>query len=414
MSSELDSPVRTVESRRGRRDLGAHVVPAQDREPVRIGLIYTNSGPLAQLGIDMRDANLLYWGQVGHRAGGRRVEILLESTASNKPDEGLTKARKLVERDRVHLLTGVLETPVAYALRPYVNEKKMALVINIAGADGLTKQQRSEYIFRSSFSNSQHSHPLGEWAYKQGYRKMVLLASDFAAGHEHIGGVARTFVGASGQVIQEIYPPLGAPDFAPYLAQIRRDTDVVAVAIFGSDAMRIVKQYAEFGLKGKIPLIGKGGLTDEAFLDKLGDDALGIVVAYQWSGALDTPENRKYREAFQAQYKRVASITAEAGYAGAQMIAKALEATKGDVENLDSFLTALKKVEIDSPRSHVTLDQFHNPVQNIYLMKTEKKGGAYQNTVIATYPNVSQFWTWTPEAFMAMPSYSELKGKWVK
>ena len=153
--------------------LVAPAVHGQEREPVRIGIIYTNSGPLAQLGIDMRDGNLLYWNQVGNRAGGRRVELLLESTGTNKPDEGLTKARKLVERDRVHILTGVLETPVAYALAGDVNEKKVPLMINIAGADGLSQKQRSEYVFRSSFSNSQASHPLGEWAYRHGYRKMA-------------------------------------------------------------------------------------------------------------------------------------------------------------------------------------------------------------------------------------------------
>src|SRR5713226_5490306 len=85
---------------------------AQEREPVRIGLIYTNSGTLAQLGLDMRDGILLYWSQIGNRAGGRRVEIVAESITSNKPDEGLTKARKLVERDRVHILCGIIETPV--------------------------------------------------------------------------------------------------------------------------------------------------------------------------------------------------------------------------------------------------------------------------------------------------------------
>src|SRR3989449_6928806 len=281
--------------------LGASVAQGQEREAVKIGLIYTNTGPLAQLGIDMRDGNLLYWSQAGNRVGGRRVELFLESTGSNKPDEGLTKARKLVERDRVHILTGVLETPVAYALAGYVNEKKVPLMINIAGADGLTQKQRSDYVFRCSFSNSQASHPLGEWAHKQGYRKMVLIASDFAAGHEHIGGVARTFVAAGGQVIQELYPPLGVPDFVPYLTQVRRDTDVVAVAIFGSDAMRFVTQYAEFGLKGKIPLIAKGGLTDESFLDRLGDPALGIILSYHWSAALELTENRRVREAFESK-----------------------------------------------------------------------------------------------------------------
>src|SRR5256885_13452835 len=192
-------------------------VESQEREPVRIGIVYTNTGPLARLGIDMRDGALLFWSQAGHRAGGRRVEVLTESTGSNKPDEGLTKARKLVERDRTHILGGIIETPVAYALRPYVIEKKVPLMIMNAGADGLTQKQRSDYVFRCSFSNSQASHPLGEWAHKQGYRRLVLVASDFAAGHEHIGGVARTFVAAGGQVIQELYPPLGVPDFVPYL-----------------------------------------------------------------------------------------------------------------------------------------------------------------------------------------------------
>ena len=394
--------------------LVAYAVESQEREPVRIGIIYTNTGPLAQLGIDMRDGALLYWSQAGNRAAGRRVEILTESTGSNKPDEGLTKARKLVERDRAHILGGIIETPVAYALRPYVIEKKLPLMIMNAGADGLTQKQRSDYVFRCSFSNSQASHPLGEWAYKQGYRRLVLVASDFAAGHEHIGGVARTFVAAGGQVIQELYPPLGVPDFVPYLTQIRRDTDAVAVAIFGSDAMRFVAQYAEVGLKGKIPLIAKGGLTDESFLDKLGDPAVGIIVSYHWSAALDLPENRRVREAFESRHKRPMNAPAEQGYVGSQMIARALEAVKGDVENLDGFLASLKKIEVDGPRGKVKLDAFHNPVHTVYLQRTERRGGVLQNVPIASYPSVGQFWTWSPEEYMAMPSYVDLKGKWAK
>src|SRR5262245_17035907 len=260
----------------------------QEKEPVRIGIIYTNTGPLAQLGIDMRDGVLLYWSQVGQKAAGRRVEVIAEATGSNKPDEGLTKAKKLVERDRAQILTGIIETPVAYAIRPYVNEKKMPLLILNAGADGLTQKQRSDYIFRSSFSNSQASHPLGDYIYKQGHRKMVMMASDFAAGHEHIGGVAKTFVAAGGQVIQEIYPALGVSDFAPYLAQIRRDADVVSTAIFGADAARFVAQYAESGRKGKIPIIAKGGITDEGLLQKLCDAAVGVHVGYSSRGELDS------------------------------------------------------------------------------------------------------------------------------
>ena len=161
-------------------------------------------------------------------------------------------------------------------------------------------------------------------------------------------------------------------------------------------------------------MIGKGGLTDEAFLDKMGDAALGVVVAFNWSAALDTPENRRFRESFESKYKRPVSLTAESGYVGAQMLARALESTKGNVESPDTFLAALRGVEVDAPRGKVRLDSFHNPLQTVYVLKTERKDGVLQNTPIASYPNTSQFWTWTPDAFMAMPSYVELKGKWAK
>ena len=387
---------------------------AQDRAPVRIGMIYTNVGPLAQLGIDMRDGFLLYWELVGHRAGGRKIDVISEGIATNKVDEGVTKARKLVERDRVQVLGGIIETPVAYALRTYVNERKVPLVIMNAGADGLTQKQRSDYIFRSSFSNSSASHPLGDWAYKQGYRRMVLVASDFAGALEHIGGIPRTFVPAGGQVVQEIYPPLGTSDFAPYLAQIRRDADVVAVAIFGADALRFVTQWAEYGLKGKMALIGKGGLTDEGFLDKQGDAAIGTVVAFPWSPVLENPENKRFRDAWQARHNRPVTLNAESAYVGAQMIARALDTAKGDVETVETFLAAMRGVEVDAPRGRVKLDAFHNPVHTVYMLRTERKAGTLQNVPVASYPSTGQFWTWSPEEFMALPGYGEMKGRWAR
>ena len=387
---------------------------ARAQEPVKIGFLTLDQGTFAQPGIDMRDGFLLYWSQVGNKAGGRPVEVLVEAGNTARPDEQLTKAKKLVERDRVHLLGGIVETPTAYALRSYVVEKKMPTVIMTAGADDITQRLRNKYMFRTCYANSDSSHPLGEWAYKQGYRKAVLLSMDFGAGYEQVGGFARTFIELGGKIIQEIYTPLDAADYLPYLPLIKQDADVVMGFYAGAGALRLVNQYAEFGLKGKIPLIGKGFLTDEVLLPKLGDNALGIVTALQWSAALDTPGNKRFLEAFAARFKRPANNYAEQGYTGALMIATALEAVKGNVENLDALLTALEKVEIDAPRGKVKLDAFHNPVQNVYIRKVEKKDGGVQNTVIATYPNVNQFWKWTPEQYLAMPSYADLKGKWVK
>jgi len=392
---------------------GLLAAQAWGQGPVKIGFIYPDSGFLAQLGLDLRDGFLLYWSEVGNKAGGRPVEVLLEAKGSNKPDEGLTKARKLTERDQVHILGGIIATPVAYALRPYVIEKKVPLVIMNAGADELTKKLRSPYIFRSSFSNSDGSHPTGEWLYKHGYRKAALIASDFGGSIEHIGGVARTFTEAGGQVIQELYPPTGTADFAPYLAQIRRDADVVVTAIFGADALRFVKQYAEYGLKGKIPLVGKA-LTLEDVLPGQGDAAIGVISVFHYSTALENSENKRFVEAYTARYKRPPTGMSDQAYVGAQMIAKALEAVKGNIENQEAFLAALRRVEVDAPRGKVKLDAFQNPIHTIYILKVEKRGGVLQNIPIASYPNTSQFWKWTPEQFMAMPGYADMKGKWAK
>jgi branched-chain amino acid transport system substrate-binding protein len=412
-----------VEKRGWRRTLGSLLVllglaglPAtsvQAQGPVRVGFIYPDTGFAAQLGLDLRDGFQLYWSEIGNKAGGRPVEILLENKGSCKADEGLTKAKKLVERDRVQMLGGIICTPVAYALRSYVIEKKVPIMIMNAGADGLTQKLRNPYIFRNSFSNSQGSHELGDWLYKQGYRKMTLMAADFGAGHEHIGGVARTFIEAGGQVIQEIYPPLATADFAPYLARVRRDTDVVVTAIFAADALRFVKQYEEYGLKGKIPLAGKA-ITLEDALPAMGEAALGVISSFHYSAALDNPANKHLLRAWAAKYKRPVTGMADQGYGAAQMIARAVESVRGNVENQEAFLSALRGVEVDAPRGKVKFDAFQNAIHTFYIFKVEKREGTLQNIPIASYPETTQFGKWTPAEFMAMPGYMEMKGKWAK
>ena len=387
---------------------------ARTQGPVKIGFLYPDSGPLAQAGCDMRDGFLLYWNEVGHRAGGREIQLFLETKGTNNADEAVVKARKLVEADGIHVFGGIISTPVAYVLRAYLLDHRIPTIIMNAGADGLTQAHASEYIFRASFSNSDGSHPLGEWAYAQGYRRAVILAADYRAGHEQIGGFARTFTESGGQIIQEIYPPLGTVDFSRYFNPIPRDADVVGVFFAGADALCFVQQYAECGLKGRIPLIGKGHLVDDMILPQQGESALGIVTSLHWSSALDLPDNRRFVDAYTLRYQRPAGAYAEQGYVGACMIAKALEVVNGRVENEGTFLEALEKVEVDAPRGKVKLDQYHNPIHTIYICRVEKRGRVLQNTVIATYPNTSQFWTWTPEAYLAMPSYIDMRGMWTR
>lgn len=382
-------------------------------EPVKIGFAVSLSGPYTALGEDLRDGLQLYLEQIGNKAAGRELQVLVEDIGSNQVSKALEKARKLIQKDKVSLLAGVVDSGSAYALAGLLEQAKLPFVISNAGADDLTQEKAHPLIVRPSFVDSADSHVLGAWAYEKGYRKAVLLAADYAAGYEHVGGFARTFTAAGAQVVQEIYPPLGTQDYAPYLTQIKRDADVVMVFFAGADALRFVKQYAEYGLKGKLPLIGKGFLVDDNILPKQGAAAQGIVTVSHWSYLLDTPENRDFKAGFEKKYGRRATLYAEQGYATGMLIAEGLKVTGGQVEG-EAFVKAMRGVELKAPRGTVKFDPYGATVQTIYLRQVEQVGGEPNNVILASYPAVSQFWKWSPDEYMKMENYVQMKGKWAR
>jgi len=180
-------------------------------------------------------------------------------------------------------------------------------------------------------------------------------------------------------------------------------------AIFsGADAGRFAKQYAEAGLKDRFPLVGGGTFTDEHVLRSMvGDEALGIVTALHYSAALATPANKKFAQAYEAKFQQVPSYYSEGTYVAGVALKAALEATGGDIEDVGKFLAALRKVDLsDAPRGPIRFDDFGNPIENVYVRKVERVGGRLQNTVIHTFPNVSQFWTYKPDEYLKNPVYS--------
>ena len=230
---------------------------------------------------------------------------------------------------------------------------------------------------------------------------------DYAFGWETVGGFQHSFEEAGGQIVQKIWTPLNTNDFAPYLAQIRKDADAVFALFLGRLSLQFAKQYAETGLKGRIPLIGGGTFTDEHALPSMGDEALGIITALHYSAAIDTPANKRFFQAFETKTGRSASYYSEATYTGVRWIVEAIKAVKGNVEDREAFLAALKKVDLaDVPRGPMIVDKYGNPIQNIYVRKVEKVGGKLQNTVIVTFPAVSQFWKYDPDEYMKAPLYS--------
>ena len=375
--------------------------------PIKVGLLVPLTGNASALGKDMLNGSELYLDEINRQVGNRKIELIVEDT-EGVTATALTKARKLVDQDHVAILTGGLLASTGYALHPFADAAKIPTTYPVMSSDDLTQRKPARWVVRTGWNSSQSMHPFGEWVAKNlKYKKIVTMGFDYAFGWETVGGFQRTFEEQGGQIIQKIWTPLNTADFSPFIAQVKPDADAVFAVFFGRGSLQFVKQYAESGLKAKVPLIGNGTLTDESVLPQMGDEALGVYTALHYSAALDNPANKKYAKAFEAKAGKVPSYYAETCYTNMRWIVEAIRAINGKVEDREAFLAALKKVELkDFPRGPVVIDKWGNPIQNIYVRKVERVGGQLQNSVIFTYPAVSQFWKYNPDEFLKMPLYT--------
>ena len=279
------------------------------RPPIKIGFMTDLTGTAAQAAKDMVNGLTLYLDEIGHQMAGRKVELIVEDSQT-RPDVAITKLRKLVEHDRVHIVAGMLFGHIAYALAPKAEEYRIPTLVTTASSDDLTQRLKLRWVVRIGWSSSQPSHPFGEYAAKTlGYRKVAVIGSDYAFGWEVISGFHRTFEESGGQIIQKLWVPLGAMDLAPYIGKLRRDADAVMTMVAGVSTLQFVKQYQEAGLKGRIPLIAGGPAVDESFLPSMGDEALGILSPLIYSGALDTPANRRFVGDYRKRFGKVPPIS---------------------------------------------------------------------------------------------------------
>src|SRR5437773_10470725 len=204
------------------------------------------------------------------------------------------------------------------------------MVVTVAASDDLTQRLKYHWVIRTGWTSSQPSHAFGEYVAKtMGYRKVVVIASDYVFGWEVVGGFQKTFEESGGQVVQKLWAPLGAMDLAPYLSRIRRDADAVLTMVAGASTLQLVKQYQDAGLKSRIPLIAGGPAVDESFLPAMGDEALGIVSPLIYSAALDTPENRRFVREHRTRFGKVPSYFSETNYTSGRWINEAVKSLGG-------------------------------------------------------------------------------------
>jgi branched-chain amino acid transport system substrate-binding protein len=391
--------------------LGISAGPASAAEELRIGFLAPLTGPFAQIGKDMANGFQMYLDEAGNNFGGAKVTFILED-GEGKPPVNVRKAEKLVRQDNVHMFIGGLLASTGYALAPVSTRHKTVYVSSIAAADDLTQRESAKYPYmvRTGWTSSQPSHPFGEWACDQGYKKIVTVAADYAFGYEVVGGFQKAFEDCGGKVIQKMWPPLGTKDFGPFIPAIKKDADAIFTLMVGPMALQLPKQLAATG--NKKPVIGGGTSYDEYVLPSMGDEVIGHVSALQYSAALDTPKNAAFVKKYREKYGKVPSYYSESNYTTAQMIHEVLKKTGGKWPGAEKFIAMISQVQVDAPRGPVRLDEMRNPVQNIYIKKVEKKKlhgypeAELWNTVIKTYPAVGQFWKYGKADFLKQPVYS--------
>jgi len=361
--------------------------PARAEDPVKIGLIVPMTGGQASTGKQINNAIKLYMQQHGDTVAGRKIEIILKDDGA-VPDRTKTAAQELIVNDKVNFLAGFGVTPAALAAAPLATQAKIPEVVMVAGTSIIT--ERSPYIVRTSFTLAQSSTIIGDWAVKNGIKKVATLTSDYAPGNDALNFFKEHFTAGGGQIVEEVKVPLQNPDFAPFLQRMKdAKPDAMFVFVPAGQGGNFMKQYAERGLdKAGIKVIGPGDVMDDDLLSSMGDAALGTVTAHMYSAAHPSATNKEFVAAYKKAFNERPGFLAVSGYDGIHLIYEALKKTGGKTDG-DALIEAMKGMKWESPRGPISIDpETRDIVQNIYIRKVEKVDGEPYNVEFQTFDAV--------------------------
>jgi branched-chain amino acid transport system substrate-binding protein len=372
--------------------------------PMKVGFLTVKTGPLASGGIQMEQGLTLYLKERNNMLAGRPVQLFTGDSAG-APAVARTKMQEFVEKENIACLIGPLATAEALAIDDYIRDKQIP-TLSVAAAEDMTQRKANPWFCRATSSSAQCSYPMGDFAAKElKYQRAAMIADDLAYGHELNAGFQRAFEDAGGKVVQKLWPPLNAPDYGSYIAQIKSNVDCLFIGFAGSNGFKFLKQYREYG--GKLPILGGMTAIDESLLQQMGDDGLGCYSTCFYSAQIDTPTNKKFVDGMQRDYKVDPGMYASSTYTNGAVLEAALKTIDARIEDKNALIKALRENKVaDTARGPVRFDKYGNVIGNIYIRRVEKKGGRYVNAVLKTYPDVSQFWTYNPDEFLKHSVYN--------
>ena len=354
--------------------------------PIKIGILAPSSGNFAVYGGELERGTRLYLDDdMGGEVAGRPIEYVYEDSEGN-PEVALQKARKLVEQDEVDLVTGIVSSGVLMGVREYFAEVKKLLIVSNAGANPVSRELKSPYIWRASFSNWMMGAQMATWLAENVGKKGALIVSDYTAGHNERDSFQWHFQEAGGELVKTIlapFPAIGDP--APLIADLAStDADFFYIFVPGGNGLSFFKSAVEFDLMSQIPMYTNNAQTSEDVLPVLGDAALGIKGSWLWAYVNDIPENNDYIARYEEKYELSPSSFAVQGYDAGHVIAEMLTRVEGDTSDVDAMSDALAGISFASPRGPFTLDEAtQNPRHEWYLREVIRtEDGALHNAAI--------------------------------
>jgi len=353
-------------------------------DELKIGFLSTLSGPAGGIGNEIRDGFNLATKLAGGKLGGMKTEVIFADDTLN-PDTGRQLTERLLKRDRVNLMTGIVFSNVMLAVWPTIQESKTFYIAPNATPTSITGKGCSPYFFSASWPNEAHHEAAGAFAQQKGFKNAYLIAPNYPAGKDALTGFKRTY---KGNIVAETYSKLNQLDYSAELAQIRAaKPDALYAFLPGGMGINFIKQFVAAGLSNEMQLIVPGFASDQDVVRAVGEPMLGLFDTSQWAYDLDNDANRKFVSEFQKEYKRIPTLYAEQGYTAALIIDQAVKDAKGKVQDAKTFRSALMKApeRAKTPRGQWKEAANGTPIQDYYVRALVKdREGRIVNRKIAT------------------------------
>lgn len=359
---------------------------AQSTEPVRVGLLSTLSGPGAGLGVDIRDGFQLAIKLNDGKLGGRAAEVIVADDQAN-PDVGRQTADRLVKRDKVDFLTGIVFSNVMLAVGAPTFQSKTFYISANAGPSQYAGEQCSPYFFSASYQNDNMHEAVGKTVSDKGFKRVALIAPNYPAGKDALTGFKRFF---KGEVASETYTALNQLDYSAELSKLRASKpDAVYIFLPGGLGINFIKQFVGAGLSKDITLFGPGFSGDEDVIKAVGDPMLGMFNTSQWGHDMDNAANKKFVTEFEKAYGRLPTLYAAQGYDAARLMDAAVRDSKGKLDDKAAVKKALEAAKFDSVRGAFKFNSNHFPIQDYYLRVITKdaKGRVTNRTLGTVFKN---------------------------